>query len=160
MSPARSPSGKTLGAMFAAVLICASASAAAQSSSQAQKCVNAKGETYYTNKPAPGDKCSPVTGAISVVPGRPSTISGSTSAPGSTQSSQRDAKQENTQRDIEAAERQLAEARRALAEQEAIRNGDERNYQRVLDRLKPYQDSVAEAEKNLERLRGQASGQR
>jgi uncharacterized protein DUF4124 len=43
----------------------------------------------------------------------------------------------------------LAEARRALAEQESIRSGDERNYQRVLDRLKPFQDTVEAHEKNI-----------
>lgn len=43
----------------------------------------------------------------------------------------------------------LSEARRALAEQESIRSGDERNYQRVLDRLKPYQDTVEMHEKNI-----------
>ena len=43
----------------------------------------------------------------------------------------------------------LAEARRALAEQESIRSGDERNYQRVLDRLKPYQETVEMHEKNI-----------
>jgi hypothetical protein len=43
----------------------------------------------------------------------------------------------------------LSEARRALAEQESIRSGDERNYQRVLDRLKPYQETVEMHEKNI-----------
>jgi hypothetical protein len=43
----------------------------------------------------------------------------------------------------------LAEARRALAEQESIRSGDERNYQRVLDRLKPFQETVEMHEKNI-----------
>ena len=36
--------------------------------------------------------------------------------------------------------------REQLAQQEAIRTGDERNYQRVLDRLKPYQEAVRQAE--------------
>jgi hypothetical protein len=43
----------------------------------------------------------------------------------------------------------LAEARRALAEQESMRSGDERNYQRVLDRLKPFQEAVEMHEKNI-----------
>ncbi|MEO8627868.1 MAG: DUF4124 domain-containing protein [Betaproteobacteria bacterium] len=47
----------------------------------------------------------------------------------------------------------LAESRKVLSEQEAIRNGDERNYQRVLDRLKPYQDDVAVHEKNVSSIR-------
>jgi Domain of unknown function (DUF4124) len=43
----------------------------------------------------------------------------------------------------------LDEAKKALAEQEAVRSGDERNYARVLERLKPYQDAVATHEKNI-----------
>ena len=55
--------------------------------------------------------------------------------------------------ELSAEEERLAEARRALTEQESIRLGDERNYQRVLDRLKPYQDAVAQHEKNIAALR-------
>ena len=47
----------------------------------------------------------------------------------------------------------LEEARQALAEQEAIRSGDERNYQRVLDRLKPYQDKVDQHQRNIDSLK-------
>jgi hypothetical protein len=47
----------------------------------------------------------------------------------------------------------LAKAREALAQQESIRLGDERNYVRVLERLKPYQDEVATHEKTITELR-------
>jgi hypothetical protein len=47
---------------------------------------------------------------------------------------------------------QLAQAKAQLAEQEAVRNGNERNYERVLERLKPYQDAVATHERNLEAI--------
>jgi hypothetical protein len=47
----------------------------------------------------------------------------------------------------------LADARKKLTEQEAIRNGDEKNYTRVLERLKPYQDTVEVHEKNVEALK-------
>ncbi|MGL4408555.1 MAG: DUF4124 domain-containing protein, partial [Zoogloea sp.] len=40
-----------------------------------------------------------------------------------------------------------------LAEQEAVRYGDERNYQKVLDRLQPYKDKVQMHERNIEALR-------
>jgi uncharacterized protein DUF4124 len=43
----------------------------------------------------------------------------------------------------------LAEARRALSDQEAVRYGDERNYERVRERLKPYQEAVEAHEKNI-----------
>jgi len=47
----------------------------------------------------------------------------------------------------------LIKAREALAQQESIRLGDERNYARVLERLKPYQDEVAAHEKKITELR-------
>ena len=46
-------------------------------------------------------------------------------------------------------EQALAEAKRALSEQESVRNGDERNYARVLERLKPYQEAVDQHERNM-----------
>ena len=47
----------------------------------------------------------------------------------------------------------LQSAKRDLAEQEGIRNGDERrNYQRVLDRLDPYQKKVKLHEDNIVNL--------
>ena len=47
----------------------------------------------------------------------------------------------------------LDDARKALAEQEALRSGDERNYARVQERLKPFQDTVAAHEKNIASIR-------
>jgi uncharacterized coiled-coil protein SlyX len=47
----------------------------------------------------------------------------------------------------------LNEARKALAEQEAVRDGGERNYARLQERLKPYQESVAMHEKNIASVR-------
>ena len=61
---------------------------------------------------------------------------------------------------MQSAERQLAEARKKLTEQESIRSGDEKNYQRVLDRLKPFQDEVRIAEDNVSALRKELSGTR
>jgi hypothetical protein len=43
----------------------------------------------------------------------------------------------------------LDDARKALAEQQALRSGDERNYSRVQERLKPFQEAVAAHEKNI-----------
>jgi hypothetical protein len=49
----------------------------------------------------------------------------------------------------------LSDAQQKLTEQEGIRNGDERNYARVQERLKPYQDAVDLHTKNIEQLRGE-----
>ena len=54
-------------------------------------------------------------------------------------------------------ESMLADARKKLAEQEGIRTGDEKNYARVLERLKPYQDTVEVHQKNVEALKRELS---
>jgi len=51
----------------------------------------------------------------------------------------------------------LDTARKKLAEQEGIRSGDEKNYQRVLDRLKPFQDTVEVHQKNVDALKRELS---
>jgi len=47
----------------------------------------------------------------------------------------------------------LDDARKALAEQQALRSGDERNYSRVQERVKPFQEAVAAHEKNIASIR-------
>jgi hypothetical protein len=47
----------------------------------------------------------------------------------------------------------LDQAKKELAEQESVRLGSERNYQRVLDRLAPFQKKVALHESNIVNLR-------
>jgi len=61
---------------------------------------------------------------------------------------------------LAAQEERLRTARQELAQQESIRTGDERNYQRVLDRLKPYQEAVQQAERAVEAIRTEMSAQR
>jgi septal ring factor EnvC (AmiA/AmiB activator) len=64
------------------------------------------------------------------------------------------AKQRETiEKELNQEQSMLADARRKLTEQEAARGGDEKNYARVLERLKPYQDTVEVHEKNVEALK-------
>ena len=49
--------------------------------------------------------------------------------------------------------KQLAQSKEQLAAQEAIRNGNERNYARFLERVQPYRDTVATHERNIEALK-------
>lgn len=51
----------------------------------------------------------------------------------------------------------LEDARKKLTEQESIRNGNEQNYSKVLERLKPYQDTVEVHQKNVEALKRELS---
>jgi hypothetical protein len=54
-------------------------------------------------------------------------------------------------------ERNLQAAKRELAEQENTRLGSERNYQRVIDRLEPYQKKVKLHEDNIANLKKELS---
>jgi hypothetical protein len=64
------------------------------------------------------------------------------------------AKQKETiEKELNQEQGMLADARQKLSEQEAVRGGDEKNYARVLERLKPYQDTVEVHEKNVEALK-------
>jgi hypothetical protein len=54
--------------------------------------------------------------------------------------------------ELEAERGNLEQARKDLAEQENIRTGNEKNYQRVLDRLEPYKNKAALHERNMEAI--------
>jgi hypothetical protein len=67
----------------------------------------------------------------------------------STQRKRDDERRQILEEELSREQTALADARRALSEQEATRLGDERNYERVQQRLKPYQDAVEVHEKNI-----------
>ncbi len=48
---------------------------------------------------------------------------------------------------------QLAQAKEQLASQESVRNGNERNYERFLERVQPYRDAVTTHERNIEAIK-------
>ena len=54
--------------------------------------------------------------------------------------------------ELEAERGNLDQARKELTEQEGIRNGNEQNYQKVLDRLEPYKNRAALHERNIEAI--------
>jgi hypothetical protein len=64
------------------------------------------------------------------------------------------------EQELSAEEKNLEQAKKDLTEQEAVRTGDERNYQRVLDRLQPYKDRVAQHERNIESLKRETANLR
>lgn len=59
--------------------------------------------------------------------------------------------------ELSSEQKALEQARQELTEQEGVRLGGERNYQRVLDRLQPYKDKVAQHERNIEALNKELS---
>ena len=54
--------------------------------------------------------------------------------------------------ELAAEQKNLEQAKKDLAEQVAVRSGDERNYQRLLERLEPFKNKVALHERNIEAI--------
>jgi len=125
--------------------------------SQVYKCPDASGRPTYTNvkRDTVGKNCTLVSKEVSVmsaqVPGRAVQSSAvSDSASGRSGNRRRILESE-----LQNEQQLLSDARQKLTEQEGIREGDERNYARVLERLKPYQESVTQHTKNIEQLRSE-----
>lgn len=123
------------------------------------KCVDDDGHVTYTNtKPSAKAKCTALSRdqRVSTVPGRASNApspSGFPKVDGDTQKARDNDRRKILDQELATEQKMLDEAKKALAEQEAVRTGDERNYQRVLDRLQPYKDKVALHERNIEALK-------
>jgi hypothetical protein len=126
------------------------------------KCTDPSGHVTYTNQKTPDKGCALLSKdqAVSTVPGaRPAARPGSPSPAGFPKVDSDTQKQRDTDRrkileqELSAEEKSLEQARKELSEQEAVRFGDEKNYQRVIDRLQPYKDKVALHERNIEALK-------
>jgi hypothetical protein len=76
---------------------------------------------------------------------------------GETQKKRDDERRRILETELANEQQQLEEAKQKLAEQEAVRTGDERNYQRFLDRVQPFRDTVANHERNIEAIRREIS---
>ncbi|MDR0439660.1 MAG: DUF4124 domain-containing protein [Candidatus Accumulibacter sp.] len=57
--------------------------------------------------------------------------------------------------ELAAEQRNLEQANNELAEQENLRTGNERNYQRALDRIEPYKNKVELHERNIEAIQNE-----
>jgi|SRR5581483_65753 len=64
------------------------------------------------------------------------------------------------EQELDAEKQQLDAAQKSLAEQESVRYGEERNYQRFLDRVQPYRDAVANHERNIEAIQQELANTR
>jgi hypothetical protein len=133
------------------------------------KCVNdANGQITYTNaKPFAGEKgCSLMTRDQPVSTASSAARKGSTATPspsnfpkvdGDMQKSRDSERRKILQSELDAETKALEAARKDLAEQASTRNGNERNYQKVLDRLQEYKDAVTLHERNVEALKKEIS---
>lgn len=127
------------------------------------KCVDANGRATYTNinEETRGKNCTLVMREISVVPAipPPRAAKPAPSPPGfpkvdpATQKNRDEARRRILEDELGSEQKALAQAKAELTQQESIRTGDERNYQRVIDRLQKYKDAVERHEKNVEALK-------
>jgi chromosome segregation ATPase len=126
------------------------------------KCRDARGQWTYTNdrRQAEKDKCEQVTTQVNVAPpqkgARPSNFPRESSAE---RAAGKGRQLEILQRELASEQAALTKAQQALAEQESVRSGDERNYARVEERLKPFQEAVDSHQKNIEALRREIAHQ-
>jgi hypothetical protein len=157
-------------ALATRLLACASLTVAAGAYAQQQatgtvwRCQEQDRSAHYTNikKETDGKQCAVVTREVSVVsaPNPPQRAAAATPTPPNfprvdkdTQKSRDDGRRRILEDELFSEEKGLSDAKAKLAEQETIRNGDEKNYQRVLDRLRPYQDAVERHERNVSALK-------
>ena len=126
------------------------------------KCLDSGGRPLYTSdkKDTAGKKCELVSREVNVVPApklpAPRREAARSEFPKETPSARASAKERQRdilEKELETEQDLLAKSKKELVEQEAVRNGDERNYARVLDRLQPFKDNVDRHEKNVEALR-------
>jgi len=127
-----------------------------QQRTEIYKCVDASGRASYTNdaRETDGRKCQLVTTQINVAP-PPRQTRAPASFPRESATDRASAKgrqREILEQELAAEQADLAKAKQALVEQEGVREGDERNYARVLERLQPFKDRVETHEKNIQAL--------
>ena len=126
-------------------------------------CKDPGGRTTLTNQKADtaGKDCRIVQQErVTVVPATKASAKSPASFPRETPADRESskAKQKDTiAKELNQEESMLADARKKLIEQEAVRTGDEKNYARVIERVKPFKDTVEVHEKNVEALKRELS---
>jgi len=125
--------------------------------SEVYKCPDASGRPTYTNvkRDTVGKNCTLVSKEVSVVPAQTPTRSMQSSIVSESASARTENRRRIIESELQNEQQLLSDARQKLAEQEGVRDGDERNYARVLERLKPYQEAVNQHTSNIEQLRSE-----
>ena len=140
------------------------------------ECVDANGAKQFTNIPANPKACkalsiaptntapsAPAAGGAAKAQGRPPQVTTPSNFPRVDRELQRQRDNDRArilQNELGTEERLLAQAKKELSEQESVRLGHEKNYQRVLERLEPFQKRVRLHEGNVANLRNEMSKMR
>lgn len=122
---------------------------------QIYKTVDSQGNISYSNTPVPGGKrveLEPPT----VIPGPKAKPAAPRTAASATAKASRDAtRRQLLETELQSETKQLEEAKQRLVEGEAVRLGNERNFQKYLDRVQGLKDEVAVHEKNVAAIQKQ-----
>ena len=146
-----------IGALLVVVLGLAAAGPVFAQVKTLWNCKDASGRTTLTDQKADtvGKECRVVSEErVTVVPANKTKSPANFPRESQSDRASTKARQKDTlEKELNQEEAMLADARQKLSDQEAIRAGDEKNYAKVLERLKPYQDTVEVHEKNVEALK-------
>ena len=129
------------------------------------ECIDQSGNKRFTNIGSEAKGCKPMniappSAASKSKPAARSAPANFPSVDAQTQK-QRDADRRRIlEQELANEQKLLEQAQKDLAEQEAIRLGSERNYQRVLDRLEPYKKKVKLHEDNIANLKKELANSR
>ena len=160
--------------LVSAILCCVLAGQASAHNHILYECADAHGSKQFTNVPADPKACRvlsvgpfnapPVAPAGAATAPKSQTKSPQVATPATFPRVDREVQQsrDNDRRrileqELGSEQKLLDQAKKELAEQESVRLGSERNYQRVLDRLEPFQKRVKLHEDNLANLRKEIS---
>ena len=135
------------------------------------KYVDSEGRVIYSNTPnnppknATREKCFADPGPKPApAPAQPAAAAKPRSdfpkVDGNTQRKRDDDRRRILEQELAEEQERLETAKGELAEQESVRSGDERNYQRFLDRVQPYRDTVATHERNVDAIKREISNLR
>jgi hypothetical protein len=149
-------------------LLLAIASIAGPARAETCKYVDEEGRVIYSNTPNNPPKGAKLVRCFSDPVAKPAPApqeskpqagarEGFPKVDGETQKKRDDERRRILETELANEQQQLEEAKQKLAEQEAVRTGDERNYQRFLDRVQPFRDTVANHERNIEAIRREIS---
>jgi septal ring factor EnvC (AmiA/AmiB activator) len=144
--------------LFLALGIAAAGPASAQVKTL-WNCKDAAGRTTLTDQKADtvGKDCRIVSEErVSVVPATKPAAKSPAGFPRETpadRASSKSKQKDTIEKELAQEESMLDDARKKLSEQEQVRSGNESNYAKVLERLRPYKDTVEVHQKNVEALK-------
>jgi hypothetical protein len=129
------------------------------------ECVDESGNKRFTNIRSESKGCrllhvSPTNTVPATKPQARGTPPGFPRVDGETQRQRDVDRRRILEQELASEQKLLEQARNELAVQDSMRLGSERNYQRVLDRLEPYQKKVKLHEENVANLRRELAGGR